>query len=137
MKQLTTLIPILLFLTLGVSQVWALPNCVGSWSVETWTNCYGTYVFGSDSEWAGDKYVGEWTDGKPNGHGIYIHSDGEKYVGESKDNNRSGYGTYIYSNGNKYVGEWKDGKKHGKGTFTFSDGTTYVGEWKNDNLKGY
>ena len=136
MKRSVYLLSTVLFLTFGVSQVWALPNCVGSWSVETWTNCYGTHVFGSDSEWAGDKYVGEWKDGKQH-HGTYIHSDGDKYVGEFKDDNKNGYGTYIYSNGNKYVGEWKDGITTGPGSFKFSDGTKYVGEWKNDNLNGY
>jgi len=137
MKQSVYLLSIVFFLTLGFSKVWALPNCVDLWSVETWTNCYGTHVFESDSEWAGDKYVGEWKDGKLNGHGTYIHSDGDKYVGESKNNKRSGHGNYTYSNGDKYVGEWKDGKKHGHGSFTFSDGTKYVGEWENDNLTGY
>jgi len=70
-------------------------------------NGQGTYTFGK-GEWEGDKYVGEWKDGK-----------------------RTGQGTYTWSNGNKYIGEWKDGKRTGQGTLTFPDGTKYVGEWKN------
>ena len=45
---------------------------------------------------AGDKYVGQWVDGKMNGQG-----------------------TYIYADGDKYEGEWKDDKRHGKGTVTY------------------
>ena len=47
-----------------------------------WSNCFGTYTYTN-----GDKYVGEWKNGK-----------------------RNGYGTYAFANGNKYVGEWKSGK---------------------------
>ena len=32
-KQLTKLISVVFFLTLGVSQGWALPNCTGSYSI--------------------------------------------------------------------------------------------------------
>ena len=81
-------------------------------------------------------YVGEVTNGVPNGQGTSTYPNSEKYVGEHKDGNRNGQGTYIYSDGEKYVGEWKDGKRHGKGTFTTSDGLKYVGEFKDDNRNG-
>ena len=66
-------------------------------------------------------------------------SNGEKYVGEYKDGKKHGQGTYTYGKGkwegDKYVGEFKDGKHHGKGTYTFHDGGKYVGEWK-DGIRG-
>jgi len=37
--------------------------------------------------------------------------NGNKYVGEYKDGKEHGHGTYTYANGEKYVGEFKDGKK--------------------------
>ena len=41
-------------------------------------------------------------------------SNGEKYVGEYKDGKKHGQGTYTYGKGkwegDKYVGEFKDGK---------------------------
>ena len=58
----------------------------------------------------GDQHVGEYKDGKPNGHGTYIWADGDKYVGEYKDGKPNGHGTYIWADGDKYVGEYKDGK---------------------------
>jgi hypothetical protein len=79
-------------------------------------------------------YFGEFKEGKPNGQGTEIFSDGDKYVGEFKDGKFHGQGTYTWPNGDKYVGEWKDGKFHGQGTFTGTDGTVKKGIWKNGKL---
>ena len=35
----------------------------------------------------GRKYVGEWKDGKRNGHGTITTTDGGKFVGEWRENN--------------------------------------------------
>ena len=107
-----------------------LPACQGS-EVSRWSNCFGSWT-GSN----GDKYVGEWRDGKYNGQGTYISANGDKYVGEFKDSNYNGQGTYTFANGGKYVGEYKDGKYNGQGTFTFTNGDKYVGEWKDDKRNG-
>ena len=154
MKQLITLISALFFLTIGVSQVWALPNCVGQRSI-AWQNCFGTYTWAS-----GTKYVGDFKDDKRTGQGTITWANGEKYVGDFKDDKRTGQGTYTWTNGNKYVGDFNDGKKTGQGTFTWPSGSKYVGdfndgkrtgqgtytwpsgskwvgEWENDNLNGY
>ena len=79
----------------------------------------------------GDKYEGEWKDGEPNGQGTFTSPNGMKYIGEFKDGKKYGQGKFTYPNGSKYAGEFKDGKEHGQGTFTFPDGSKYVGEWKN------
>ena len=39
------------------------------------TNGQGTYTWAS-GEFAGDKYVGEWKDGKRRGRGTYTYADG-------------------------------------------------------------
>ena len=70
--------------------------------MKTWTDCEGTSTYAK-----GNKYVGEWKDGKYHGYGTY---------------------TDIY--GGHYVGEWKDGKHHGNGTSTGTYGEIYVGEWE-------
>ena len=88
-------------------------------------NGKGTYTFSY-----GDKYVGEWIDGKQEGQGTYTFSSGNKYVGEWIDGKQEGQGTYTFSSGDKYVGEWKRGEENGQGTYTFSSGDKYVGEWK-------
>ena len=43
-------------------------------------NGYGTYTFAN-----GDKYVGEWKDGKWHGLGTITAEDGEKYAGAWKE----------------------------------------------------
>ena len=67
-----------------------MPPCPGSpafswFTIRNWTDCYGTetFVFG-------DKYVGEYKDGKRHGQGTYTWADGDKYVGEWKDGKNLG-----------------------------------------------
>ena len=88
-----------------------LPPCREPYYAATWTNCVGEYTWPS-----GNKYVGEWKDGKRNGQGTYTWPDGQRYVGEFKDGNYNGQGTYTWPGGRKYVGEWQDGRPSGQGT---------------------
>ena len=130
MNKLTLFISALLLVILNVSQAWALPNCVGSWSTSTWNNCVGTYNWDN-----GDKYVGEHKNGMAHGQGTRtfgLKSEwaGDKYVGEYKDDKRNGQGTYTYANGNKYVGEFRDDKFNGRGIKTYVNGTVEDGIWK-------
>ena len=53
-----------------------------------------------------------------NGQGTITWANGDKYEGEWKDGKKHGKGTETCSNGDKYEGDWKDGEKHGKGTET-------------------
>ena len=69
-----------------------------------------------------------------NGYGTYTFANGDKYVGEYKDGKANGQGTYSHANGDKYVGEFKDGKKHGQGTFTAVDGRIKKGIWEKGKL---
>ena len=115
-----------------------LPACPSSGYFH---NCFGTYTFASDSEWAGDKYVGEFRDDTFHGQGTYTFASGSKYVGELKDGKKHGQGTYTYASGDRYVGEYKNGKKHGQGTYYFLadddfKGDKYVGEYKNSERNG-
>ena len=56
------------------------------------------------------KYKGEVKDGKPNGLGIIIYTDGSKYVGVFRDGKPNGKGTYTFFGGYKIIGKWKDSK---------------------------
>ena len=107
-----------------------LPACKGS-STALWSNCVGTFIHAN-----GERYVGEFKDGKPNGQGTYTHPNGERYVGEFKDDKYNGQGTVTHPNGEKTVGEYKDGKRNGQGTFTSASGNRYVGEFKDDLANG-
>ncbi len=39
----------------------------------------GTMVWGPGTEWAGDKYIGDWLNGTRTGEGIYIYASGNRY----------------------------------------------------------
>ena len=110
---------------------------VGEWKDGKYSG-QGTYTFGHSSEWAGDKYVGEWKDDKIHGQGTFTFASGNKYVGEFKNGKRHGQGTFTYAGGDgeKYVGEFKNDKYNGQGTYTYADGDKYVGEHKNDKRHG-
>ena len=84
----------------------------------------------------GNKYVGEFKDGKYNGQGTFTHLDGTKYVGEWKDGKQNGQGIITSPNGQKYIGQWKDGEFNGQGARTGLDGNKYIGEWKNGKQYG-
>ena len=103
-------------------------------------NGQGTLTFGSGSKWAGDKYVGEWKDGKRTGQGIYTFYNGNIYIGEFKDGKVSGQGTFTFGSGSewsgdKYVGQFKNNKRNGQGTYTFADGRVEQGTWKDGKFE--
>ena len=95
-------------------------------------NCYngkGTYAFAN-----GDKYAGQWKDGKMQGKGAYEFTTGDRYNGDFNLNQRQGSGTYVWVNKNRYVGEWKAGKRDGHGVYQWSSSATYNGFWKEDQI---
>ena len=83
----------------GTTNTSSLPACPSNLDAY-WHNCFGTYTFGSKSEWAGDQYVGEYRDNKKHGRGTYTYASGDKYVGEYKDGKRNGQGTYTTADRN-------------------------------------
>lgn len=95
----------------------SLPACQGVAS--SLNNCFGVRTFPS-----GEKYVGEFKDGKFHGQGTFTFANGDKYVGEFKDGKRNGQGIDSYANGDKYVGEFSNGERYGQGTMYGSNGST-------------
>ena len=79
----------------------AIAQCKGNCS-----DGYGTYVYDN-----GDRYTGNWSNGKLHGQGTYTFADGEKYVGEFSNSKRHGYGVYTWLDGSKYAGEWVNGER--------------------------
>ena len=73
----------------------------------------------------GDKYVGEWRNGKYHGQGTLTYDNGGEYVGEFRNGRYDGQGTITYSswNSNGYSGGFKRGFRYGRGTYTSPDGT--------------
>jgi hypothetical protein len=57
--------------------------------------------------------------------GTYNLENGNKYVGEFQNGKRNGQGTLTYVHGDKYVGEFNDGNYHGRGIETYVDVSKY------------
>lgn len=108
-----------------------------SWAQETGCvsgNCIngkGYYLYSN-----GDKYIGEFSDGKRHGHGAYYFKNGNVYKGEHHHNKRHGYGTYKFKNGDTYVGEYRDNSRHGEGIYYFANGAKQEGLWEGGDFMG-
>lgn len=92
-----------------------------------WKDCEKVVVGDNDY---GDVYLGEWSDGKQNGHGIYWFSNGDIYDGEWKDNKLHGKGLFRHANGDMFKGEHKNSLRDGHGTFSQPNEVEFEGEWK-------
>lgn len=100
-------------------------------------------------------FTGEWENGKPNGYGIKIYSDGTTNRGYFKDGKLHGYGVCHYSDGTisegyyvndlkegygveigrmVYRGNYKNDKFHGKGILNYGNKLDYVGDIQGENL---
>ena len=79
----------------------------------------------------GDRFVGEYKNGKLNGKGKMFAEDGSTYVGEFKDGKFSGKGVFEFSFDQRYEGDFKDGNQHGCGVTQFPSGDFHDGEYKN------
>lgn len=103
-----------------------LPACQST-DVSRWTNCFGSYTFAS-----GDKYIGEWQDGKRSGRGTHTFANGDKYVGEYKNDHRDGLGAYTNAKTKiTHVGGWKENYREGEGIQYKADGAVAEsGNWK-------
>ena len=119
-----------LFLYTG--QAWALPQCIGTLSIQTWTNCQGSHTY-SDS---GDKYIGEFLNNKRHGQGVYYYSSGAKYVGDFKDGEPHGQGSYKHSDEDLYVGDFRNGEPNGQGMYTYLNGDKHTGVYLNGKANG-
>ena len=71
----------------------------------------------------GDKYTGNFKNGKQNGRGMMTFAA-----------RPDASGNFIYAS--KYSGEFKDGRFHGKGMMHFYNGSQYEGEFRDDKFNG-
>ena len=42
-----------------------------------------------------NRYIGFWRNGKRNGLGMFVYSNGDIYLGEWRDGKKCGFGIYI------------------------------------------
>lgn len=50
--------------------------------------------------------------------GVYTFTNGDKYKGQWANGKPEGQGELVYANGDKYTGSFKAGARHGKGTLS-------------------
>ncbi|MDC3140435.1 hypothetical protein OBA40_03660, partial [Alphaproteobacteria bacterium] len=84
-------------------------KCRGS-DVTFWNNCLGTFNYDN-----GNKYIGEYKNGKINGQGKFFYKSGAIYDGNNKDGLAHGFGSLTFKNGDKYEGYFLKDKYHGAG----------------------
>ena len=131
------------------------PPCQGSYDAVKWTSCYGTRTYPD-----GDKYTGDFLNGKPDGIGLWVYKSGRQYQGRwengaevttpANDVNTptvrptqlcpgkydairwtNCYGTQVHTNGSKYIGDFLNGKPHGSGVWVYPSGREHRGKWVN------
>ncbi|MCZ6847493.1 MAG: redoxin family protein, partial [Alphaproteobacteria bacterium] len=78
----------------------------------------------------GDRYVGDYRNGKAHGWGDHTWPNGDRYVGDYRNDKRHGRGVYTFSSGNRYEGEFRHSSRHGQGVFTMANGDRHEGEFR-------
>ena len=107
MKKLLTLFLLIFSFTLFSEEMTKLNDS----NVKTFTG-YGTYYYSN-----GEKYEGQWLNGKRNGIGTYVWNNGDTYSGDWTLEKRTGKGIFTWANGNKYEGDFIDSVRNGKGKY--------------------
>ena len=81
-----------------------LPKCQGA-NTASWSNCIGSYTNNN-----GNKYEGEYLNGKAHGYGVYLYVLGDRYVGQWIDGLQEGLGIEYSKDGFvKRSGAWRKG----------------------------
>ena len=60
-----------------------------------------------------------------NGQGAFTYHNGDKYDGDWLDGKRHGRGILTYASGSEYIGEWMYDKRHGRGIIHAINSQTY------------
>jgi hypothetical protein len=104
---------------------------------------YGVNAHRAPSNFAGDRYVGQYKDGVRSGLGVYTfgtnaNNSAQKLrrEGEYLSNLPNGLATVLWVSGERHAGHWKDGLCSGPGVRTYADGRRYEGDYVADKRSG-
>lgn len=107
------------------------------------TRFYGQFVDGKPLDGrgsmiytSGNRYDGQYANGRRNGCGTFTFANGRRYIGEFKDDLFSGRGTWLLENGDRYMGDFEYNKCNGEGVFIFANGSSKSGVWQQGRLVG-
>ena len=92
---------------------------------------YGELMLGST------RYIGEYSNGLPNGKGVAYFSNGDIYDGDWFNGKREGKGKITYEDGTTYEGEFKNDMFNGQGIFLYRGGSKDIGRWLNGDRLEY
>ncbi len=92
---------------------------------------------GTLTDLMGSTWTGTFVDGKLNGYGTYLGYDLVEYEGFFKDGVFEGYGHWIGSNGDEYNGMFQNGKQNGVGRMDYTTECDYEGGWVDGMMEGY
>ena len=62
----------------------------------------------------GNRYEGDWRNGKAEGKGIAYYNDGARYEGDFRNSKREGKGIIYYNDGDREMGDYLNNKPIGK-----------------------
>jgi hypothetical protein len=113
----------------------------GDWTNNT-ANGYGVDTSGGN--FSGDRFSGQFQDGKKHGVGVYAYArnanngntNSLRYEGEYLNDKTNGVGQFSWTTGDSHAGGQREGKRTGPGVYRFSDGRRYEGEYANDMRNG-
>ena len=112
--------------TTTLNNGWTIPSgCTFNGDIKSFSGTLDTEMINA----AGDKYIGQLKNGKPEGTGELLTAAGDKYIGELKEGKPDGKGELLNASGDRYTGSFSEGLPHGQGTMVYTDGRTETGIW--------
>ena len=69
------------------------------------------------------------------GEGIFVFDNGQRYVGQFSNGRIEGEGALYYPSGDRYLGSFLSGRPHGEGVLIHPDGSRQVGIWSFGQLR--
>ena len=84
----------------------SLPPCASAANTRDWTQCFGIVDLNH-----GEKFIGEFFDGKWHGKGVYTYMHGGQYVGDFRGGVFNGEGINYPADGQVFrSGRWQEGR---------------------------
>jgi hypothetical protein len=67
---------------------------------------------------------------------VFVYRGGDRYIGAFAQGQPNGRGQLLYANGSRYEGQFRDGVFHGQGAFFEQSGRIFRGEWEAGTFVG-
>ena len=121
--------------------------CKCGFSSDPYSECFLDYLKKEDSSFNtnkieikeyenGNKYIGQFVNGKREGYGIMYFANGGKYEGNWKKGLAEGKGIEYYQNGDRFEGGYHEDEEHGQGVYYFKNGDRIMGDYINGKKVG-